>query len=136
MRTFFLSLAIVAGVGAVVAPAPLQEKGGDDRTGPYDVVANWPLPLGYAKPGYIWGSTGGIFAESPNCIFVANRGELKLPATLFARFTGFRGSFNEQATTPTPEFQLYRRRRPKGSRSSRGRSGITSSPTAAACIRC
>ena len=121
MRTFFLSLAAVAGFGYFAAPALLhsstiarsaltlrqaqghpersrgvsavegQEKGGDDRTGPYDVVANWPQPLAFAKPGYIWGSTGGIFAESPNRIFIANRGELKLPATLPPGFTGFWG---------------------------------------------
>src|SRR6185436_17956302 len=68
------------------------------------VVANWPQPLSFAKPGYIWGSTGGIFAETPNRIFIANRGELKLPATLPPGFTGFWGSI-EQATTPTPEFR-------------------------------
>jgi peptidylamidoglycolate lyase len=105
MKTFVLSLTAAALVGSFSAPALLQEKGGDDRTGPYDVVPNWPLPLGYAKPGYIWGSTGGVFAESSNRIFIANRGELKLPDKLPFGFTGFWGSFNEQATTPTPEFR-------------------------------
>ena len=105
MKTLVLSLTAVALVGSFSAPALLQEKGGDDRTGPYDVVQGWPMPLGYAKPGYIWGSTGGIFAESPNRIFIANRGELKLPDKLPFGFTGFWGSFNEQATTPTPEFR-------------------------------
>ena len=104
MRTLFLSLVAVAGLGYFSAPALLQEKGGDDRTGPYDVVPNWPQPLAFAKPGYIWGSTGGIFAETPNRIFIANRGELKLPPTVPPGFTGFWGSFNEQATTPTPEW--------------------------------
>lgn len=105
MRTaaFVLSAALVG--GALSATAYLQEKGGDDRTGPYDAVAGWPQPLGFAHPGYIWGSTGGVFAESPNRIFIANRGELKLPAALPPNFTGFWGSFGEQATTPTPEFR-------------------------------
>jgi hypothetical protein len=105
MKPFLLSLTAVVLAGFLSAPALLQEKGGDDRTGPYDVVANWPQPLGYARPGYIWGSTGGIFAESPNRIIIANRGELKLPKDLPFGFTGFWGSFNEQATTPTPEFR-------------------------------
>jgi hypothetical protein len=107
MKAFVLSLTAAALVGSLSAPALLQEKGGDDRTGPYDVVPGWPQPLGYAKPGYIWGSTGGVFAESPNRIFIANRGELKLPDKdkLPFGFTGFWGSFNEQATTPTPEFR-------------------------------
>ena len=104
MRTLFLALLAAIGVGYVALAAP-QEKGGDDRTGPYDVAQGWPQPLSFAKPGYIWGSTGGIFAETPNRIFIANRGELKLPATLPPGFTGFWGSFNEQATTPTPEFR-------------------------------
>jgi peptidylamidoglycolate lyase len=97
-------LLIVVVVALAPASALLQEKGGDDRTGPYDVVANWPQPLAFAKPGYIWGSTGGIFAESPDRVFIANRGELKLPATPPPGFTGFWGSI-EQATTPTPEFR-------------------------------
>ena len=45
MRTLFLSLLVVAGVGYLSA----QEKGGDDRTGPYDVVGNWPQPLSFAE---------------------------------------------------------------------------------------
>lgn len=105
MRTPVLSLVTVMFIGLFSSPALLQEKGGDDRTGPYDVVPNWPQPLALAKPGYIWGSTGGIFAETPNRIFIANRGELKLPEKLPPNFTGFWGSFGEQATTPTPEFR-------------------------------
>src|SRR4029077_825291 len=105
MRAAITALLTASAVLTFSAGALLQEKGGDDRTGPYDVVANWPQPLGFAKPGYIWGSTGGIFAESTNRIFIANRGELKLPATVPPGFTGAWGSFNEQATTPTPEFR-------------------------------
>jgi hypothetical protein len=101
MRSAIVVLLVIAAAGVVST----QEKGGDDRTGPYDVVQGWPQPLGFAKPGYIWGSTGGVFAESSNRIFIANRGELKLPAQLPPGFTGFWGSFNEQATTPTPEFR-------------------------------
>ena len=93
MKACLLSFAAVALIGSLSAPALLQEKGGDDRTGPYDVVANWPQPLGYAKPGYIWGSTGGVFAESPNRIFIANRGEMKVPDKdkLPVGFRGFTG---------------------------------------------
>src|SRR5580765_5526591 len=105
MRTLLLSLLAAAGLSVLAPPALLQEKGGDDRTGPYDVVPGWPQPLAFARPGYICGSTGGIFAETPNRIFIANRGELKLPKELPPGFTGFWGSFNEQATTPTPEFR-------------------------------
>ncbi len=107
MRSLLLALIAVVGLGYLSAPALLQEKGGDDVTGPYDVVANWPQPLAFAKPGYIWGSAGGVFAETPDRIFVANRGELKLPPQdkLPRTFTGFWGSLDQQATNPTPEFR-------------------------------
>src|ERR1700732_3790131 len=103
MRLTLLSFVAIIGLSLLCTPAFCQEKGGDDRTGPYDAVQGWPHPL--PDKGYIWGSTGGIFAETPNRIFIANRGELKLPDKLPPSFTGFWGSFGEQATTPTPEFR-------------------------------
>lgn len=105
MRSPFFTLIAVLAVGLLSPPAFLQEKGGDDRTGPFDVVRGWPQPLALAKPGYIWGSDSGIFAESPNRIFVSNRGELKLPDKLPPNFSGAWGSLGEPATTPKPEFR-------------------------------
>ena len=64
MRAAITALFAASAILSVAAGTPQQEKGGDDRTGPYDVVPSWPQPLAFAKPGYIWGSTGGIFAES------------------------------------------------------------------------
>jgi hypothetical protein len=93
MRTPTRLLTIVLTLGAGYAAAglvpPLQgqapgfgavatEKGGLDITGPYDVVANWPKPLS-ALPGHenwTWGSVQGVFAESPNRVFMVQRGEL------------------------------------------------------------
>jgi len=60
-----------------VATLQVQQKGGEDETGPYEAVAGWPQP--WTQTGYIWGSQPGVFAESPNRIFLAVRGELKLP---------------------------------------------------------
>jgi hypothetical protein len=47
-------------------------------TGPYNVDPNWPKPMSTwpGHEGWTWGSTQGIFVESPNRIFVAMRGEL------------------------------------------------------------
>jgi hypothetical protein len=62
------------------------QKGGWDLTGPYDVVPDWPRPLS-RLPGHenwTWGSVQGVFAESPNRVFIVQRGELpqlKRPAT-------------------------------------------------------
>mgnify|MGYP003341937019 CR=1 FL=1 len=80
-----------------------QQKGGEDETGPYDVVENWPQP--WSKPGYIWGSQPGVFAESPNRIFIAARGELKLPNPLPRGFTNEWGSLGERATVPPAEMR-------------------------------
>ena len=56
------------------------EIGGQDQTGPYDVVKDWPKPLS-ALPGHdkwTWGAVQGIFAQNPNRVFVLQRGELPL----------------------------------------------------------
>jgi hypothetical protein len=87
-------IALVAGIGigvligrpasapsetAAAAPAEAP-KGGQDQTGPYTVAENWPKPLSQL-PGHekwTWGAVQGIFAESPNRVYVLMRGELPL----------------------------------------------------------
>src|SRR3974377_446608 len=54
------------------------DVGNMELTGPYDVVGDWPKDLS-TLPGnskWTWGSGEGIFAESPNRVFVLQRGEL------------------------------------------------------------
>ena len=66
-------------LGPLSAPASLQtiKKASDDLTGPYDVVANWPqIPR---DPRFMQGSQPACFAETPNRIFIVERGELKPP---------------------------------------------------------
>jgi hypothetical protein len=53
--------------------ALLQEKGGNYETGPYQVVVDWPRPL---HADYTWGRTAGIWAVSPDRVFVFQSGEL------------------------------------------------------------
>src|SRR5262245_63666173 len=98
---FFLALFVVLFGG--VASLQVQQKGGEDETGPYEVVRGWPQP--WAKAGYIWGSQPGVFAETPNRIFLAVRGELKLPATTGRGFNGIWGSLGERATVPKAEMR-------------------------------
>jgi hypothetical protein len=54
-------------------------KGGlDVLSGPYEVVPNWPKPLSQL-PGHenwTWGAVQGVFAESPDRVFMLERGEL------------------------------------------------------------
>jgi hypothetical protein len=54
-------------------------KGGQDIFGPYDVVRNWPQPMSASFPGHekwTWSVTMDVFAESPNRVFLVQKGEL------------------------------------------------------------
>jgi hypothetical protein len=69
---------------ATPAPDAATDRGGQDEFGPYEIVPNWPQPLtdgtdGIKHEGWTWGSTGAVFAESPDRIWIAQRGELPLP---------------------------------------------------------
>ncbi|MGH9145525.1 MAG: peptidyl-alpha-hydroxyglycine alpha-amidating lyase family protein [Vicinamibacterales bacterium] len=63
------ALALLTVGGLAQAP---QEKGGGDETGPYDVVVGWPQ--NYCGPGYVIGSTAGIWAETPDRVIIFSRG--------------------------------------------------------------
>ena len=71
-RNSFLLGTITLAMTAV--PAFMQEKGGEGETGPYEVVSNWPGSLDH--PGWTWGSQSGVFAETPNRVFILSRGEV------------------------------------------------------------
>ena len=58
---------------------PHAGKGRRRRVRPYEVVANWPQPIPGTE-GYTWGSTGGVFAETPDRVWIVQRGMLPLPA--------------------------------------------------------
>jgi hypothetical protein len=80
MRKLTLVAGLMFACGVLSGAGGPQQKGGEDETGPYEVVPNWPQQL--ARPGYALGSQGGVFAESPNRIILVNRGEIKLPEKL------------------------------------------------------
>jgi hypothetical protein len=68
----------------VSASSSANERGGQEEFGPYEPVANWPQPLpdeadGVKHAGWTWGSVGAVYAESPDRIWIAQRGELPLP---------------------------------------------------------
>ena len=57
--------ALVSVVVALASVGLAQEKGGNDETGPYEVVVGWPQPLhGIAPDSWSWGRTAGIWPES------------------------------------------------------------------------
>ena len=54
------------------------EKGGQDIFGAYEAVPDWPKDLSTipGHEGWTFGAGQSVFAESPNRIFVLQRGEL------------------------------------------------------------
>src|SRR5262245_34737492 len=83
MRIFLLRLVLIVSLFCASLAA---QKGGTDITGDYEPVAVWPGP--FARPGYIQGAQAGVFAESPNRIFIMNRGEVKTPEKPPATYNG------------------------------------------------
>ena len=49
------------------------QKGGEDISGPYEVVPDWPQPI---SEELTWGRTSSVFAESPDRVFVLQSGML------------------------------------------------------------
>ncbi len=81
-RGLWLLVTVVA-VSLAATALVSQEKGGGDETGPYNLVANWPQnPCG---PGFRVGSTGGIFAETPDRVFIFQRGCLPVVDERYVR---------------------------------------------------
>lgn len=68
--TVGLAALFATGIAAMVFLS--REEGGGGQSGPYELVPNWPEdPCGQ---GYQFGSTCGIFAESPDRVFILQRG--------------------------------------------------------------
>ena len=68
----------VAGTGFAAIPGL---KGGQDIFGPYEVVENWPKPMSESLPGHegwTYSVTMDVFAESPDRVFLVQKGELPL----------------------------------------------------------
>lgn len=66
---------------------------------PYEVVRGWHKP--FAAPGFAFGGNSGVFAESPDRILVAQRGEFRLPSPVPPEFAGFAGSLKMNVLTLT-----------------------------------
>ena len=73
-------------------PLLLAQDGESGPVGPspYDVVSGWHEP--FATEGYAFGGNSGVFAESPDKIFIAQRGETRLPSPIPLAFAGYAGS--------------------------------------------
>ncbi len=74
----------------VVDPGPIGPS-------PYDIVRGWHQP--FAAPGFAFGGNSGVFAESPDRILIAQRGEFRLPSPLPPEYAGFAGSLKMNVLT-------------------------------------
>jgi len=81
-------LAATASSWATRAQSPVAE--GPIGPSPYDIVRGWQKP--FSEPGFAFGGNSGVFAESPDRIFIAQRGEFQVPTPIPPEFAGFAGS--------------------------------------------
>jgi len=96
---FAATLALAASVPALMAQSPKAEITGPTGPSPYDIIRGWQKP--FAQPGFAFGGNSGVFAESPDRIFILQRGETKLPDPLPPEFTGFAGSIGINVLSAT-----------------------------------
>src|ERR1700759_3566641 len=94
-----IALAVVACGAGLLAQSTPGVISGPVAPSPYDVVRGWHKPN--SAPGFTFGGNSGVFAESPNRIFVAQRGEDKRPDPVPPSFTGFAGSIGVNVLTAT-----------------------------------
>lgn len=73
---------------------------------PYDVVRFWHKP--FADAGYAFGGSSGVWAESPDRIWILQRGEFKLPDPLPAGYLGFAGSVNNINVLNATDGRVFR----------------------------
>ena len=94
----FTSLFTFGTIFLAAATSSSQELGPIGPS-PYDVIDGWHKP--FAAEGFAFGGNSGVFAESPNRIFISQRGETKLPSPLPSEFAGYVGSIGINALRDT-----------------------------------
>src|SRR3954462_11878779 len=97
--TFGSMLALVLSATALLAQSTPGVISAPVGPSPYDIVRGWHKP--FSEPGFTFGGNSGVFAESPNRIFVAQRGEFRLPDPIPPSFAGFAGSIGVNVLSAT-----------------------------------
>lgn len=75
-----MTLVVAAGSTACENAAPVGRlgataKGGDDRSGPYDVVPGWWKPAPDHDSTWTWGSAAGVWPDTPDRVLVVMWGD-------------------------------------------------------------
>lgn len=84
---------LLLGLTLTAVSVRAQESGIPGPTGPSPyrfTTESWMQP--FAGEGFTWGGTSGIVVQSPDRIFVLQRGETELPEQLPPEYTNFAGS--------------------------------------------
>lgn len=91
----------LAGCASAVQPLDGGESVDLSTAGPmpYTIIPNWHE--NFATPGYAFGGNSGLYAESPDRIFVLQRGETRLPTPVPDNFNGHAGSVGINVLTDT-----------------------------------
>ena len=101
MRSSRLSVAAALSVlmALLLSGSVSSQDVGPIGPSPYNVVRGWHKP--FAKQGFAFGGNSGIFAESPDRIFIAQRGETRLPIPIPPEFEGYAGSIGINTLSAT-----------------------------------
>ena len=89
MRNAVRILLAVA-VGGILAGSASAQDLGPTVPAPYEAVEGWLKP--FAGEGFAFGGNSGVFPESPDRIFIVQRGETRLPDPVPDGFDGYAGS--------------------------------------------
>ena len=92
-------LSLIAGITTLLAQSTPGVISGPVGPSPYDIVRAWHKP--FSESGFTFGGNSGLFAESPNRLFVLQRGEYKLPNPVPPAFAGFAGSIGVNVLSAT-----------------------------------
>ena len=84
-----LSASLLSAPFAAAQSAPQGNARGPIGPSPYTIESLWHKP--FAEPGFAFGGNSGVWAESPDRIIVAQRGETVLPYPIKEDFLGFAG---------------------------------------------
>ena len=116
IRSVRTAVLFVSALGLAACPPAAEEDAGgppatgerwsyqDWPTGPYQVVPDWPKPLPdtrHSHEGWTWGSFGGVYAETPDRVWIAMRGELPMQPGMepWQAYGAVPGGPNAQPTT-------------------------------------
>jgi NHL repeat len=84
---------------SAVSVAAQEAPTGPVGPSPYDIITGWHKP--FSDPGFAFGGNSGVFAESPDRIFVLMRGETRLPDPIPEEFAGHAGSIGINVLSDT-----------------------------------